>query len=259
MKPQSILLTVVLIFIGLSISHYSWAQNFSQNSELINQNVSEILDDENLAGIVWSAVSRDQTLTGSAGLSHIENSISMTNASAVHVGSVTKTVLAVGVLRLIATSSLALDSEVARLLPNSSIDNKWKAQAPIEVRHLLEHTAGLDNLRMWQFLNSKPTADTPLEKSFPASERSLLKIRSKPGSQYSYSNMGYVLLAMVIEKLSGERYEDYLDRELLTPLGMHHSTFHFTRQQLTQDIPLAMGYLEEMRAMLAQASYLRPA
>ena len=259
MKPQIRFIQIVLIFIGLSTSLYSWAQHDSQNVDEINRNLSRILDDEGLAGIVWSTVSKGQTFTGSAGLSHIENSIAMANTSAVHVGSVAKTLLAVGVLRLIATSNLTLDSEVAQLLPNRSIDNNWNAEAPIRVRHLLEHTAGLDNLRMWQFLNSKPTQNTPLEKSFPATEHSLLRVRSKPGSQYSYSNMGYVLLAMVIEKVSSERYEDYLNRELLTPLGMHHSTFHFTHQQQTKDVPLAMGYLDDMQAMPAQNSYLRPA
>src|SRR3546814_6716128 len=62
-------------------------------------------------------------------------------------------------------------------------------------------------------------------------QRGPLRIRSQPGSRLSYSNMGYTLLGLVIERVTGERYEQYLDDHFLGPLGMHQSTFRFVSQE----------------------------
>ncbi|GAB5413404.1 MAG: hypothetical protein Cons2KO_10070 [Congregibacter sp.] len=181
----------------------------------------------------------------------------MTATTKVQVGSVTKTLVALGVLHLVSEGQLNLDANVEQLLPELRWDNPWRAEAPVTVRHLLEHTAGLDNIRMWQFLNTNVTADTPLAAAFPQSQKQLLRIRTRPGSQYSYSNMGYAILGIVIERVTGERYEDYLARELLEPLNMHDSSFHYIAQR--QDPRLAMGYLEAGVEQSSVPMFLRPA
>jgi CubicO group peptidase (beta-lactamase class C family) len=248
-----------LVFLTVSFADDLRAEDDPSFISDINHDLSLLLDEEKLAGIVWSTNLRNKTFSGSAGLSNLDKNLPMTKASAIHVGSVTKTLLAIGVLRLVTTSKLSLDTEVATLLTGIDIKSPWQAETPVRLRHILDHTAGLDNLRMWQFLNSTATADTPLGKTFPSTDPSILKLRSRPGSQYSYSNMGYVLLAMVIEKATHRRYEDYLDRELLGPLAMHRSTFHFTHQSQINNTLLAMGHLENEQAITAIASYLRPA
>jgi CubicO group peptidase (beta-lactamase class C family) len=180
----------------------------------------------------------------------------MTTDKRVHVGSVTKTVLATGVLRLITTGRISLDTPVADLLPGLGFDNPWAASDPVRVRHLLAHTAGLDNLRFWQAFSLKPKIDTPLIEAF-SRDPALLRVRTRPGSAYSYSSMGYGLLGLVIESVTGERYEHYLDSNLLRPLSMHDSTFEFVSQ--SSDARLAMGHFEEGQTQAAVAVYLRPA
>ena len=87
-----------------------------------------------------------------------------------------------------------------------------------------------------------------------------LRVRARPGSRYAYSNMGYGLLGMVIEKVTGQPYERYLDAQLLQPLGMADSTFTFVTQTGAQADPrLAMGYFEHGVAQPAVPQYLRPA
>jgi len=221
--------------------------------------LSSLLKTQGITGITWHIIDGEDNYTGGLGLANVAKNQSMTDSTPVHVGSVMKTLLAVGVLRLIEKSDLSLDSEVAALLSTPIIDNPWRDSSPILVRHLLEHSAGLNNLYMWQFLNSQPTPSTPLESALLADEGSKLTVRSKPGTQYSYSNIGYTLLALVIEKVSGQRYEDYLDRELLSEFGMTQSTFHFTHQNQNVAVPLAMGYFEEEQEIHALPIYLRPA
>jgi len=197
---------------------------------------------------------------GSAGFSNTSTNQVMSHSQKMHVGSVTKTLLALGTLRLITEGKLSLDTEVATLLPDIAINNPWRNNVPIRVKNLLEHTAGIDNIRMWQFLNSTPTPDTPLKSAFPLNNNKLLTIRTQPGTQYSYSNMSYTLLAMVIEAVSNKRYEHYLDQHLLQPLAMTSSTFAYVSQTGEYaDESLAMGYFENKVPQTAVPSFLRPA
>jgi hypothetical protein len=141
-----------------------------------------------------------------------------------------------------------------------AFDNPWSDIAPITVKNLLEHTAGLDNIRMWQFLNSTPTVNTPLLDAFPSTHSKLLSVRTQPGKQYSYSNMGYTLLALVIEAVRTEPYEHYLEAHLLKSLNMPDSTFEFVSQEGEGADPgLAMGYFEDQVSQSALPMYLRPA
>lgn len=223
----------------------------------IDSQLDLILDEESLPGITWATVDGSTMSTGGRGLANLATASPMTADTKVQVGSVTKTLVAVGVLHLVSTGQLAIDADVERLLPMLNWRNPWGGQSPITIRNLLEHTAGLDNIRMWQFLNSEVTPDTPLRDAFPTNHEHLLQIRTRPGSQYSYSNMGYALLGLVIERITTERYEDYLARELLKPLGMIDSSFEFITQ--SQDSRLAMGYLGRGVSQHSVPLYLRPA
>jgi CubicO group peptidase (beta-lactamase class C family) len=218
-----------------------------------------LLQEEGLTGIVWTLISPVGDSMGAAGLANADTDAPMTIDNRVHIGSVTKTVLAVGVLRLITTGQLSLDTPVAALLPGLGFENPWAASDPVRVRHLLAHTAGLDNLHFWQAFSLQPTPDTPLIEAFSRNP-ALLRLRTRPGSTYAYSNMGYGLLGLVIESVTGERYEHYLDTQLLQPLSMHDSSFEFVSQAgLNADDRLAMGHFENGRTQGAVTIYLRPA
>jgi CubicO group peptidase (beta-lactamase class C family) len=80
-------------------------------------------------------VSPDGDSIGAAGLANADSGEPMTTDKRVHVGSVTKTVLATGVLRLITTGRLSLDTPVADLLPGLGFDNPWAASDPVRIRH----------------------------------------------------------------------------------------------------------------------------
>ncbi len=232
----------------------------ASSSRQFEQQISDILDSEQLVGMVWSTVSEGDARVGSAGYSNISQASEMTRSQKVHVGSVTKTVMAMGVLKLVTEGTLSLETNVETLLPQLAFKNPWGGTSPVTVRNLLDHTAGLDNIRMWQFLNTVPTPDTPLQDAFPPSNRNLLIVRTEPGTQYSYSNMGYTILGMVIEIVTGDRYEHYLDEYFLQPLGMTDSTFHYVTQTGdSADSALAMGYFEDNVEQAALPMYLRPA
>lgn len=218
--------------------------------------IAALLREQGLEGAVWTTLDAQGAAGASDAGSGNSSNRPMRVDHRVQVGSVAKTVLAAGVLRLVSQGRLALDTPVSALLPGMDFDNPWEASDPVRIRHLLDHSAGLDDARLWQVFSMQPKADTPLAAAFPPG-RGLLRVRHRPGTRFSYSNMGYTLLGMAIERVAGQRYEYYLDAALLAPLGMHDSSFGFVTQ--AGDPRLAMGHVEHGIAHPALPSYVRPA
>jgi CubicO group peptidase (beta-lactamase class C family) len=218
----------------------------------LSPQIAALLHEQHLDGVVWTTLDE----AGAAGFSNARTRAPMRLEQRVHVGSVAKTLVAAGILRLVTERRLALDTPVARILPDIRFDNPWETSDPVRLRHLLDHTAGLDDARFWHVFSAKARADGPLALAFPAGSQ-LLRVRCRPGTRTSYSNLGYTLLGMAIEATTGQRYERYLDTQLLAPLDMRDSTFEFVAQHA--DSRLAMGHFEHGVPQPAVPSYVRPA
>ncbi len=215
---------------------------------------------QRLAGAVWAWTDRTGAVhLGAAGQRNAATGEAMTAQTRVNVGSITKTLVAVGLLRLASQGRIDLDAPVEPQLGGLRFDNPWRAERPVTLRHLLDHTAGLEDARLWQVFSQRAGADSPLRQAFPQDDPSLLRVRTAPGERFSYSNMGYALAAIALESAAGERYETWLQRELLQPLGMAHSRFEFVRQDRSGGEDLAWGHLDDLRPYPSQAMWLRPA
>jgi CubicO group peptidase (beta-lactamase class C family) len=214
--------------------------------------MAKIAREEQLTGLVWAAVVPDAApILGATGRK--DASAAMEPGTRVHVGSVAKAVLAIGVLRLVTEGRLALDAPVAGLLPEVAFDNAWAKTHPVRVSHLLAHTAGIENARLSQVFSLRAHAHAPLGEALVLP----LRVATAPGSRFSYSNVGYTLLGLVIEKVTRQRYEAWLDAQVLRPLGMDGSTFEYVTQ--AADARLAMGHFDRGVPQAAVPSFLRPA
>ena len=223
----------------------------------IKSEIAAILQEEGLTGISWMTIMPGSGVkTGAAGLSHGPTATLFDPAMQVHVGSVTKTVLATGVLRLVTEGKIDLDAPIRSYLPDLILDNPWQATDLVTTRHLLDHTAGIEDSRFWQVFSEKAAADTALVNALPETG---LRVRTRPGTRFSYSNTGYTLAAMIIEATTGQRYESYLDENLLLPLGMHDSSFAYTSQTGLQANPdLVWGHFDGEVPAPAASIYVRP-
>mgnify|MGYP001820438485 CR=1 FL=1 len=237
-----------------------WISCCEASETSLQHDIVQTLEEEGLTGIAWSLIEGYEGVHhGVAGLKDNQLKLEFTTNTRFHVGSLTKALLATGVLRLATEGSLELDAPVTRYLPGLTFENPWSETSKVTVRHLLDHSSGLSDAQMWQIFSLRPTPDTPLASAFPEPSRQL-RIRSKPGTRFSYSNMGYTLLGMMIESVSGSRYETYLDQHLLDPLGMHDSTFTFTSQEGGHaDLTLAWGHVDDGSRYAASPMFLRPA
>lgn len=221
--------------------------------------VAEVLAEQHLVGAVWATLDPvNGVRLGAGGLKDAGVGTPLSPHDRVQVGSIAKTVLALGVLRLVSQGRLALDMPLHEALPAPAVDNAWHPGDPVRLRHLLDHTACLDDARLWQVFSTRASPGDALTSAFPAD--ALPRVRCRPGTRHSYSNTGYTLLGLVIEHTSGERYERYLAREVLQPLGLHDSLVDFVSQQGAHADPrLASGHLDDGRTHPAVPTFLRPA
>jgi len=231
----------------------------AQQNKILREELQKVLKNENLTGAVWSIVADSKITTGALGLKNADSKELFNSKNSVQVGSVAKVIIATGILRLASQGMLDIDSPINKTLPNIIFDNPWEKTNPITIRDLLNHTSGLEDARFWQIFSTKPSSDTPLESIF-LKDPSVLKIRTKPGSRFSYSNMGYSMLGLIIEKITHESYESYLDTNLLDSLGMKNSTFKYVSQiGKNADQNLAMGHFDDRSTQENLPMLLRPA
>lgn len=218
--------------------------------------IDDLLKQEKLSGAVYSIVKDGHIKLYSSGFKNLETGDPMLLDDKVHVGSITKTFLAMGILRLATLNRLDLDDPIKKYLKDLPMDNPWESSNPVTIRHLLDHTSGMSDIRLWHFFSTGAIAQTPLNEFYGRNPK-VLDIQVKPGTLFSYSNMGYTLLGMLIETIVKEPYEAYLDRNLLWPIGLKNSTFHFKSQK--GDKKLAMGHFDNGDSAFAMPIYVRPA
>lgn len=169
------------------------------------------------------------------------------------IGSVTKMFTALAILQLVEEGRLALDQPVRELAPEVPIDNPWSRTDPVRIAHLLEHSAGFDDMH---FRNMN--TDAPIPDSLEAIVRGLeheLRVRWQPGVKHSYSNPGYAVAGYLVEKVSGRPFHEYLQEKVLVPLRMSNAGWGTPAD-------LAQGYVRDghdVRPIAPRAIHLYPA
>lgn len=171
-------------------------------------------------------------------------------------GSISKTFVASALVQMYEDGEIDLNTPVAELAPEIKIDNAWMIEEPVRLIHLLEHTAGFDDMHFNELYNVSHPADLPLVEVLKLNPASRV-VRWKPGTRMSYSNPGYAIAGHVIEKVTGQKYEDRIAQEIFKPIGMNGSSFYLTPEDHGV---LAKGYDERNGPPVSYPQiYLRPA
>lgn len=198
-------------------------------------------------GIEWA---------GGVGLADREARVPVTADTHFRAGSISKTFVAAAIVQLYLDDELSLDQPVSELAPLVEIDNPWEATDPVTVRHLLQHTAGFDDMHFNEMYNLAHAPDMPLVDVLrlnPASRR----VRWRPGTRMSYSNPGYGVAGHIIEQATGEPYETVIQERIFDPVGMTTSRFVLTDADRAL---LAKGYDSPSGPPVPYSQiYLRPA
>jgi CubicO group peptidase (beta-lactamase class C family) len=192
------------------------AQGFAARADaIIRQHVRA----RTFSGVVLIADEGRPVFRKAVGLANREWNVPMTPDAVFRIGSTTKTFTAAAILRLAEQGKLSLEDHIAEYYPAAPA-----AWSQITLRHLLTHTSGIPNyvetngfIRGPARLKSSPDDLVALVRNKP--------LQFPPGSKFYYSNTGYVLLGMVIQKVSGKSYAQYLADAFFKPLALAHTAY----------------------------------
>ena len=199
-----------------------------------------------MSGVEWA---------GGVGLADRERKTPVTADTHFRAGSISKPFIASAIVQMYLNDEIDLDTPVAELASEIQIDNAWEPAHPVRVIHLLQHTAGFDDMHFNEMYNVSDPPDLALEDVLRINPGSRV-VRWRPGSRMSYSNPGYTVAAYLIDKITGEKYEDRIAEQIFKPVGMPTSSFVLTKDD---EAMLAKGYDDRNGPPVPYTQiYLRP-
>ena len=178
--------------------------------------------DQHFSGSVL--VARDGSIVHARGYGPASSTADNRAGTAFHVASVSKQFTAAAIMQLVEAGDIDLQATINNYLPNRYRAPGWDA---VTVHHLLSHSGGIPDYAVsrdyYDVVDGFCLGDTVDGMVREAMSKPL---EFTPGSQYEYSNIGFTLLGFIIEAVTGETYEGYLERAILRPMGMTSSRVH---------------------------------
>jgi CubicO group peptidase (beta-lactamase class C family) len=152
------------------------------------------------------------------------------------IGSVAKSVTALAVMQLVEAGKVDLDAPVQQYIPWFRVADE-KASAEITVRHLLNHTSGISTKTGRSYQGNGDTSDEALERA--VRKLSSAELTEPVGETFQYSTINYSVLGLIIQTVSGQSYESYIQDNVFDPLEMGNS---FTSETEAAPEGLATGH-----------------
>jgi CubicO group peptidase (beta-lactamase class C family) len=184
----------------------------------VDKFVSAEMQRQGVPGVAIGIVSKGEVIAAKGyGDANVELGVPVTPKTMFQSGSVGKQFTAVAVMLQVEEGKLALDDSITKYFPDAPAS--WR---PITVRHLLTHTSGIPDYT--EGLTAGSSQGIDLRRDYTEDELSRaaygLPLEFEPGSRWSYSNTGYLLLGVIIHRVSGRFYGEVLKERVFTPLGM---------------------------------------
>lgn len=154
----------------------------------------------------------------SFGLADLKTKEKFSNLTIANLGSISKTFVAYGILMLAKEGKITLDDNLLQYFPN--FKNKDIA-SKVTVRHLLNHTSGLPDCRNVDKDSIFYLTAKDVENFYPITQTDTLEF--EPGSKWNYSNPAYNGLALIIEQVSGMKWQEFIKKKIFVPAGMTRS------------------------------------
>ena len=225
--------------------------------EELRKAMKDVLDKNHVPGAGAALVSKGELLwCGGVGLADVAAKREVNCDTEFRVGSISKTFVALALLKLQEEGRINLYARLSDVAPEVPVKNKWDTASPVRIVNLLEHSAGFDDMSFSEVYNRKDPPDTPLLKVFQA-HPGQQTVRWPPGSRFSYSNPGYGVAGYLIERVTGQPYDAYIQQNILAPIGFTRGDFRLNKEN---ESLLAQGYEDNPpRAIPYKHIYLRPA
>ncbi|HEV3340654.1 MAG TPA: serine hydrolase [Pirellulales bacterium] len=221
------------------------ARAFDDTTEKkIGDYLAACVEAEQFNGTVLVARDNERLVSRGFGLANFEHEIPNTPQTKFRLGSITKQFTAMAIMILQERGKLSVDDRISKYLDASP--ETWK---DVTLHHLLSHTSGIPNLTSFpDFRQTIRLAATPAGMIDRFRDKPLEFV---PGEKFAYSNSGYILLGVAIEKAAGKPYEAFLREAIFEPLGMNETGYDHFEEIITSR---AAGY--QRGASLANAEFI---
>jgi CubicO group peptidase (beta-lactamase class C family) len=195
----------------------------AQSIAELKQQLEKILSDTHTPGVSVAIVHRDgPEWVAGVGKSDVATNHATTDETLFRIGSTSKAFASLSILKLVNEGKLSLQDPVHKLVPEIWFENRWEATDPVRVVDLLEHTTGWDDMHMREY--AKNAKGMTLREGLDYDHHSRTS-RWRPGTRMSYCNSGPPVAAYIVEKITGQRFEDYVTQNFFLPIGMKTATY----------------------------------
>jgi len=233
-KPIRLTATFFLAFVYLSIN------SFPQNKSIELDKLFKYYEENaRFSGVVLAAENGRIIYKKAFGFSDFESKKLLDTTFVFNIASTTKPFTALAIMMLKERGQLSYDDKLLKFLPDFPAYAK-----DITIRHLLTHTSGVtDYVNEMHLDRILPVLTTKLVYDSLIVQQSL---NFAPGEKYSYSNSGYFLLALIIEKVSGKSYREFMVENIFKPLGMNNTyAYDESVSELPNRVNAYIGYWQK--------------
>ena len=219
----SLFLLFVLTSLCLAADKKEEKPKPAQSIDELRQQLEKILKDTHTPGVSVALVHRDgPEWVAGLGTADVASARATTADTPFRIGSTSKAFASLSILMLVDQGKLSLEDPVHKLAPDVWFENRWEATDPIRVVNLLEHTTGWDDMHLREYAKDAPGMS--LREGLDYDHHSRIS-RWRPGTRMAYCNSGPPVAAYNVEKVTGQRFEDFVEQNLFRPIGMKTATY----------------------------------
>ncbi len=193
----------------------------------LEKEIRKVMAENKVPGVSIAIVSRDQPIWfGSLGKADVASNKDVTADTLFRIGSTSKAFVSLSILQLMEQGRIQLEDPVRKWAPEVEFTNRWESTDPVRVVHVLEHTSGFDDIAMREYAHNDPNP-IGLREALAYNPKSRVS-RWRPGTRMSYCNSGPPVAAYIVEKLTGQKFEEYVEEHLFRPLQMNTASYFLT-------------------------------
>ncbi len=216
---------VLFLFVQKSFSQTP-AIDYTDALHLIGSWIEAQRDYSDLPSISVAIVKDQETIWSKAyGMANSEGKVAASTNTLYSICSISKLFTSVAIMQLYDAGKLRLDDNIEAILPHYNLKQQYKESAPITIRSLLTHSSGLPRESDFPYWTG-PDFPFPTQAQLNAKLGEQQTLYSS-STWFQYSNLGMSLLGEVVEKISGQPYDKYIEENILKPLRLN-STYTYS-------------------------------
>ncbi|SCL83826.1 cyclic peptide export ABC transporter [Sporanaerobacter sp. PP17-6a] len=251
MKNFNGLPAVLIIFLCMILLPFKTYALTDDTNIKIEKFIKENMDKGKIPGLFVTVVKDDKTVYEKGfGYSDVEKKERVTLKSLFEIGSNSKAFTALGILKLQKEGLIELNDEVTDYIPWLKVKYKGR-EVPVTIEQLLHHTSGIP----FKTIDNIPVSND--DNAIDETVRTLIGIEldSEPGERFQYATINYDVLGLIIEKVTGSSYEEYIEENILKPMGLNN-TYLYRDEDIGENV--AKGYkIEFLKPALYDAPTYR--